>query len=180
MRYMILSDIHGCATTLKKALSLFETEKYDALLLLGDILYHGPRNSVPDGYNPSEVVSLLNHYSDKIFACRGNCEAEVDQMLLNFPCLSDYVWMVNNKTKCFATHGHLYNEENLPKISGTSIFFYGHTHIWTLKSQDNLIICNPGSITLPKQNNPQTFAHYIDNEISIFTLDGKCLATKRL
>ena len=118
MRYLILSDLHGSETYLRPMLSLFEEQGFDFLILLGDILYHGPRNPLPEGHNPQGVVNLLNTYSDRIIACRGNCDAEVDQMLLNFPCLSDYSLIVDEGIKLFATHGHRYTAENFPKSPG--------------------------------------------------------------
>ena len=153
---------------------------YDFLIILGDILYHGPRNSIPEGYNPQEVVSLLNPLASQIIACRGNCEAEVDQMLLDFPCLGDYSLIVDGKVSLFATHGHLFTADHFPKAPGQSIFLSGHTHLWVLEKRGDLIVCNPGSITLPKENRPHTYATYEEGQLTICTLDGEILLTLKL
>ncbi|MGL6174045.1 MAG: phosphodiesterase [Cellulosilyticaceae bacterium] len=176
MKYMIISDIHGSKSFTEHVLNVFEHEHCDKLIILGDILYHGPRNPLPIGHDPQGVVSLLNAYASQIIAVRGNCEAEVDQMLLDFPCLSDYALIVDNGTTLFATHGHIYSETNLPKLHAGDFFFYGHTHLWVSKVQDGLNICNPGSISLPKENRPATYAIYENNKVHIYTLDGQLLA----
>lgn len=177
MRYFIISDIHGSAHYLKKALEHFKTNGYDYLVILGDILYHGPRNNIPEGYDPQEVVRLLNPLASQVIACRGNCEAEVDQMLLSFPCLSDYNLIVDGKVSFFATHGHIYTADHFPKGPGQSVFLSGHTHLWLLEQQEDLIICNPGSITLPKENRPHTYATYENHALTIWTLEGQALKT---
>ena len=175
MKYMFISDIHGSSSYLKQVLQVFKEKHCDFLVILGDILYHGPRNPLPEGHNPQEVVSLLNPLSSKIIAVRGNCEAEVDQMLLDFPCLSDYALIIDEGKRLFATHGHIYNEASLPKLQAGDFFFYGHTHLWVCKEVDGITICNPGSISLPKENRPHTYAIYDNQKISIFTLEGKLL-----
>jgi len=180
MKYLIISDIHGSETYLQAVLHLFEEKHYDFLILLGDILYHGPRNPLPEGHNPAGIVKLLNHYASKIIACRGNCDAEVDQMLLHFPCQSDYTLIVDEGIRIFATHGHIYNPENLPPFEGKNVFLYGHTHLWELKEQDHMLICNPGSISLPKENRPPTYATYENRTISIYTLENELIASHTL
>ncbi len=175
---MILSDIHGSETRLQQALTHFEKGSFDFLILLGDILYHGPRNPLPEGHNPAGVVALLNPHAHHILACRGNCEAEVDQMLLNFPCLSDYTWIVDEGTRIFATHGHLYHPQNLPSLEGTGLFLYGHTHLWEIRKEKGLCLCNPGSISLPKEGRPATYGVYEGHRISIYTLEGELLASE--
>ena len=116
MKLLIASDIHGSAYYAKKVIESFEKEKADKLLLLGDILYHGPRNDLPFEHNPKEVIALLNPLSDKILCVRGNCEAEVDQMVLDFPCLADYIIVNVDGINIFATHGHIFGENNPPKL----------------------------------------------------------------
>lgn len=177
MRYMVISDIHGSTLFLEMVLKRFYEEAYDYLIILGDILYHGPRNPIPEGHNPQGVVELLNPIAHKIIACRGNCEAEVDQMLLAFPCLSDYSQILENGVRLFATHGHLYTAANFPKTGGKEIFLYGHTHLWELKKENDLLICNPGSITLPKENRPHTYATYENDVMTIYNLDGDKLSS---
>lgn len=180
MRYMIISDIHGSETCLKKALAIYEKEKFDGLIILGDILYHGPRNPLPEGHSPKGVVELLNAKADEIIACRGNCDAEVDQMLLTFPCLGDYSLIVDDGHRLFATHGHRYTWDAFPKVKGPQIFLYGHTHLWELRKEGSLLICNPGSISLPKENRPATYAVYENGSLCVFTLEGEQLAQENL
>jgi putative phosphoesterase len=180
MKYMIISDIHGSETYLQDVLHLFEEKHCDFLILLGDILYHGPRNPLPIGHNPQGVVKLLNDYAPKIIACRGNCDAEVDQMLLKFPCLSDYTLIVDEGIRIFATHGHIYNAENFPKSDTKNIFLYGHTHLWELTMQGDTLICNPGSISLPKEERPATYAIYEKNTLAVYTLANQLIASHSL
>lgn len=171
MKYLIISDIHGASAPVKKALFYFNELHCDKLIILGDILYHGPRNPIPSDYNPQEVVALLNSLKEQIIAVRGNCEAEVDQMLLQFPCMSDYGMIVDNDRTIFATHGHLFNPTQLPALPKDSLFLYGHTHLWELEKRVDFTVCNPGSITLPKENRPATFAVYEDGVLSVRTLE---------
>lgn len=180
MKYLILSDIHGSLSCLEPMIDLFNEQSFDYILLLGDILYHGPRNPLPDGHNPAAIATLLNKYSSKIIACRGNCDAEVDQMLLNFPCLSDYTLTFDEGIKIFSTHGHIYTSENFPRTSEKQIFLYGHTHLWEIREDDNVVICNPGSISLPKQNRPKTYGTYENGVISVFDFDHTLLSSLKL
>ena len=149
MKYFICSDIHGSESALKITLDAFRESKSDMLVILGDILYHGPRNPLPEGHNPKGVVSLLNPFAKKIIACRGNCDAEVDQMLLEFPVLGDYALIVDNGTRIFCTHGHIYNPEKMPPLAPNDLFLFGHTHVQELyRSPSGIVVCNPGSISL--------------------------------
>ena len=174
MKYFIISDIHGSALTLKKALAQFKAMECEFLVIMGDILNYGPRNSIPEGLNLKEVVEMLNPLAGRIIAVRGNCDAEVDQMILDFPCMADYALVVDNGKKLFFTHGHIYNEENMPK-GDWNVMFYGHTHLWKLENVDGMIICNSGSITFPKQGNLPTFVVYDSGVISVYSLDGELL-----
>ncbi len=180
MRYFIISDIHGSSTYLKKVLETFHSGQYDFLIILGDILYHGPRNPIPEGYNPQEVANLLNPLSSQIIACRGNCDAEVEQMVLEFPCQNDYALVVDGKVSLFITHGHRYTLDNFPKAPGQSVFLSGHTHLWLLEKQKDVLVCNPGSITLPKENRPHTYATFENGVMTIFTLEGTILSQRSL
>ena len=182
MKLMIASDIHGSAYYCRKMLDAFQTEKPDKLLILGDILYHGPRNSLPEGHNPQKVAELLNTYSDKIIACRGNCDAEVDQMVLNFPIMQDYAFFIDEGKRIFCTHGHLFTPEDA-KLK-YDFYFSGHTHVQGLthiqgmeRSTHNAIICNPGSTSLPKASSSAGFAVYEDNCIMLYDIDGIKLKT---
>lgn len=155
MKYLLVSDIHGSAPQLRKVLDYFEQEKMDMLVILGDILNYGPRNGVPEGLDAQAIVEMLNPLSDRIIAVRGNCDSEVDQMLLNFPMMADYAMLVDNGTRYFLTHGHKYNEENMPMAC--DVFVYGHTHRQKIEKKGDVIVCNTGSITFPKDGNPPTF-----------------------
>ena len=175
MKYLIVSDIHGSFPAVENMLNFYNTHHCDMLCILGDILNYGPRNSLPEGLNPQGIAEYLNKMSDKIIAIRGNCDSEVDQMLLHFPILSDYMIIVDNGKKLFLTHGHIYNEEKLP-LGKFDYLFYGHTHLWKLEKQEKgMTICNTGSITFPKNGNVPTFALYENGTVSIYQSDGHLL-----
>ena len=158
MKYLIVSDIHGSLPRLEKVLSFFEREDYDMLLILGDILNYGPRNGIPEGIDAPGIAARLNAMAEKIVAVRGNCDSEVDQMLLRFPCMGDYCILVADGTRIMLTHGHHYNEDNVP-AHGVDALFCGHTHLWKLeRNADGILVCNTGSITFPKGGNVPTFA----------------------
>ena len=172
MKYLIISDIHGSSERLKLVMEKYHSLNCDKIILLGDILYHGPRNPLPIGYNPKEVFDILNTYKDKIIAVRGNCDAEVDQWVLEFPMMCDYTMIYEKERQMFLTHGHIFNPERLPVLlEKNAIFLYGHTHIYELYKKDDLTICNPGSISLPKNGNPPSFAVMDDNlDIKLYEL----------
>ena len=153
MKLMIASDIHGSAYYCNAMLEAFSRENADRLLLLGDILYHGPRNDLPREYAPKKVISLLNAKKNKIFCVRGNCDTEVDQMVLEFPILADYCILTVGKRLIFATHGHNFNMNSLPPLSEGDILLHGHTHIPACEKfgSSNLYL-NPGSVSIPKEN----------------------------
>lgn len=152
MKYLIASDIHGSAYYCEKMLEAFEKEKADKLLLLGDILYHGPRNDLPEEYAPKKVIALLNPLKNKIFCVRGNCDTEVDQMVLEFPILADYCLISYENTMIFATHGHKFNTSTLPPLSKGDILLHGHTHVPKCEKCGDIIYLNPGSTSIPKEN----------------------------
>jgi putative phosphoesterase len=157
MKYFIISDIHGSSLAAEKAVARFEKSNAAFLCILGDVLYHGPRNSLPGGHDPKGVVEILNKHCEAIIAVRGNCDAEVDQLLLNFPCMSDYALIVDEGRRLFLTHGHVYMEDELPyALPAGSILLSGHTHIWRLEEKAGIISCNPGSVSLPKTLSPHT------------------------
>ena len=152
MKLMIASDIHGSSYYCRKLIEKLNEENADRLLLLGDILYHGPRNDLPKEYNPKSVIEMLNAVKNKIFCVRGNCEAEVDQMVLEFPCLADYaIFDICGKT-IYATHGHIYSENKLPPMCSGDILLCGHTHVPKCCEHENFIYMNPGSVSIPKEN----------------------------
>ncbi len=152
MKYLIASDIHGSAYFCKKMIEAFEMEKADKILLLGDILYHGPRNDLPKEYAPKQVIELLNNLKNRILCVRGNCDTEVDQMVLEFPILADYCLISYNATNVFATHGHKFNSSNIPPLNSGDILLNGHTHIPKCERIENIIYMNPGSVSIPKNN----------------------------
>ncbi len=152
MKWFIASDIHGSAYYCKKMLASFEKEKADKMLLLGDILYHGPRNDLPKDYNPKEVIELLNALKDKILCVRGNCDTEVDQMVLKFPILADYCIITDADKVVYATHGHNFNENSLPPLGKGDILLHGHTHVPKCTAHENYTYINPGSVSIPKEN----------------------------
>lgn len=151
MKVMVISDIHGSSEALKKAVLAFETEKCDKLLILGDVLYHGPRNDLPEGHNPKECIDILNSLSDKIIGVKGNCDAEVDQMVLNFPIMSDYLFLELGDKTVFATHGQNLESQLESVAKNASVILSGHTHVTTFKKENGKIFANPGSISLPKE-----------------------------
>ena len=152
MKWMIASDIHGSAAYLEKLLEAYKQEKADRMLLLGDLIYHGPRNDLPEGYQPKRVIELLNGMKDDILCVRGNCEAEVDQMVLEFPVMAEYAILTAGTRMIFATHGHVFNEKNLPPLHKGDILLHGHTHVPKCVAHENYIYMNPGSVSIPKEN----------------------------
>lgn len=158
MRWMIASDIHGSAYYCREMLEAFSREKADRLLLLGDILYHGPRNDLPREYAPKEVFGMLNEYKDRIFCVRGNCDTEVDQMVLEFPILADYCILTCGDRLVYATHGHRFNRNSLPPLQQGDILLHGHTHVpaWETFGNDNYYF-NPGSVSIPKASSPHSY-----------------------
>ncbi len=176
MKLLIASDIHGDITSAKTVIDTFKKGGFDRILLLGDILYHGPRNSLPEGYSPKEVIDLLNENKEHILAVRGNCDTEVDQMVLAFPILADYAFLTDGTVNIFATHGHKFNTANPPPFSRGDILLHGHTHIPTFERfGDWNIYVNPGSVSLPKENNPKTYMIYENGVFTLKSLSGETL-----
>lgn len=179
MKLMIASDIHGSAYYCRKMLDAFKREQADRLLLLGDILYHGPRNDLPRDYAPKEVITMLNENRSKILCVRGNCDTEVDQMVLNFPILADYAVLAVGDRLVYATHGHVFNENNLPPLKKGDILLNGHTHVPKCTEHESFVYMNPGSVSIPKENSARG---YIILENGVFTwksLDGDTIMTYR-
>ena len=172
MKLMFVSDIHGSYYYAKKVIEKYREEKADNMIILGDILYHGPRNSLPKEYDPKKVIELLNQLKEKIICVRGNCDAEVDQMVLEFPIMSDYNIIFHNNKRIFATHGHLFNEDNMPPLGEGDILIHGHTHLPVAKEIDNRYILNPGSISLPKEDNPNSYGVIEDEQFIIKDFQG--------
>ncbi len=185
MRYLILSDVHGGADEIRKALSYFTVFKADVIVLLGDLLNHGPRNRLPKSYEPPIVASLLNEYSDRIIAIRGNCDSEVDSMVFSFPCNAPYGIIYQQKdkllSKIFLTHGHLYDfmDEKCIKKMGLvkgDLILSGHTHISGIfNCAQGVINFNPGSTTLPKGTSDKSFAFMDEDCVTLYDLDGNVI-----
>ncbi len=164
MKYLIASDIHGSAFYCKLLINAITKEKPDEILLLGDILYHGPRNDLPKDYSTKQVVEMLNRFKDKIFCVRGNCDAEVDQMVLQFPILADYALFSVGQKQIYATHGHKFNCENLPPLAQGDILLNGHTHVPKCQNIGDYIYMNPGSVSIPKENSRHSYMTLENNE----------------
>ncbi|AIQ66568.1 phosphodiesterase [Paenibacillus graminis] len=173
MKLMFISDIHGSLHWLEQALAKAEEEQPHTLVVLGDFLYHGPRNPLPDGYDPQGVAAKLNAYGKSLVAVRGNCDAEVDQMLLQFPMMGDYVLILHEGRKIYATHGHGFSIDNLPPLAPGDVFIQGHTHLPVAEVREGITVLNPGSISLPKENNPNSYAILENGEFIIKDFAGK-------
>lgn len=183
MKYLLLSDIHGSLPRLRTVMDIYRQERCDMLLLLGDLLNYGPRNSLPDGLDARGVAEELNAVKDEIVAVRGNCDSEVDQMLLQFPILSTYAIVVDEGRKILLTHGHVYNKNMLPPGQFDAVV-YGHTHLWELYECENggghTVICNTGSITFPKGGKVPTFGLIDNGVVTIRDLENNILAERKL
>ena len=173
MKLFIASDIHGSAYYCREMLKAYDREQAGRMLLLGDLLYHGPRNDLPREYAPKQVIDLLNARKNEILCVRGNCEAEVDQMVLQFPVLADYAWIVQEGCALFATHGHVYNAAHLPPLRPGDILVHGHTHIPAWTEQDGFRILNPGSVSIPKADSAHSYMVLENGIFQWKTLDGE-------
>ena len=172
MKILICSDIHGDLEAARSVADFFESENCDKILILGDILYHGPRNDLPAGYAPKSVINLLNKYKEKIIAVRGNCDAEVDQMVLDFPIMADYAILDLDGIRVFATHGHKFNMSCPPPLACGDILLHGHTHVYAnTEFGNNNLYLNPGSVSIPKENNPKTLMVYEGGIFTLYDLD---------
>lgn len=176
MKYFVISDLHGSVDCVKKVLDIYQNDNFDGLIILGDQLYHGPRNPLPDSYNPAEVLELLNKFSGKIIAVRGNCDSEVDQMVLEYPIMDDYKVIDLKNRKLFISHGHIYSPEELPKeMKKTDVFLFGHIHLPIAKEENGVYIGNPGSITLPKGGNPNSYGIITDVGFTVYDFSENIL-----
>lgn len=173
MKIFFMSDIHGSEYYLNKALEAYEREKCEYIVILGDILYHGPRNDIPKGYNPKSVANTLNKLKNKIMCVKGNCDGEVDQMMIEFPILCDYSTMLYNGKRLFLTHGHKYNKNNMLPIDEGDVIISGHTHIPVCEEIEGIYFINPGSITFPKENTKHSYGILEDNKFTIKDLSGE-------
>ena len=172
MKLMIASDIHGSAKWCEKLLNRYDDEKPDKLVLLGDILYHGPRNDLPEEYAPKKVIEMLNGIGKNILCVRGNCDTEVDQMVLNFPIMADYAVAFWGDRMIYMTHGHVINMKNLPALNTNDILLHGHTHIPVNESIDGITVMNPGSVSIPKENSWHGYMIIENGTYTWYDFDG--------
>ena len=173
MKLMIASDIHGSAYWCERLLCAYRNEGADKLLLLGDILYHGPRNDLPRDYAPKRVIEMLNGIKDEILCVRGNCDTEVDQMVLDFPVLADYCILFEAGRTVYATHGHVYNESKLPPLSRGDVLLHGHTHVPKCTEHEDYLYINPGSVSIPKENSPNGYMTLENGVLEWKAIDGE-------
>lgn len=179
MKLLIASDIHGDIDCTKMLFDAYAKEQCDKLLILGDLLYHGPRNNLPKGYAPKDVIELLNQNREKLIAVRGNCDTDVDQMVLKFPILADYCYLSLDGLSIFATHGHNHNTTTPPPLRCGEILLHGHTHVFKCEAfGEHNTYLNPGSVTLPKEGNPKTYMIYENKTFSVKDFEGNILLTK--
>lgn len=178
MKILIISDIHGSSYYAEKIKEIEAIEKPDQIILLGDLYYHGPRNDLTQEYNPMKVAGVLNDFTEKLRAVRGNCDAEVDEMISDFKFEQNIQMQVNGKN-VFFTHGHYYNMENLPEDE-IDIMFYGHYHTGFIEEENGIIFANPGSISLPKNNTEHSYIIFDEDKITLKNVDGQIIKEKRL
>ena len=173
MKLFIASDIHGSSYHCKRMLERYAESKADRLVLLGDLLYHGPRNDLPLGYDPKKVTDMLNAIEPGILCVRGNCDSEVDQMVLNFSIMADYALIMHNDKTIFITHGHVFNKQNLPPLKSGDVLLGGHTHIFSYETLPNGVIClNPGSVSIPKGGTSYGYMIFENGKFTRYNLDG--------
>ena len=177
MKYFIASDIHGSAYYCERMLEAYRREGADRLILLGDILYHGPRNDLPRDYAPKRVIDMLNAIKSEILCVRGNCDTEVDQMVLAFPILADYALLDTNGSTVFITHGHKHNLSALPPLKAGDVLLHGHTHIPACVTEGGITYLNPGSVSIPKEESAHSYM-VLDGGVFVNkSLDGEIVFT---
>ncbi len=173
MKIMIASDIHGSALWCGRLLEAYRREGADRLLLLGDILYHGPRNALPEDYAPARVADMLNAVAGELLCVRGNCDSEVDQVVLSFPIMAEYCILWAGSRMIFATHGHVFNEGTPPKLKRGDILLHGHTHVPLCREREDFLCVNPGSVSIPKEGSWHGYMTLDDGGLVWKTLDGE-------
>ena len=178
MKLLIASDIHGSSRYCAELLEAYGRERADRMLLLGDILYHGPRNDLPEGYAPKEVIEALNSRRNDILCVRGNCDTEVDQMVLAFPVMADYALLFAEGRRIYATHGHIYHPDNLPPLAEGDVLLYGHTHIPAWETRNGILCLNPGSVSIPKNGSARGYMTLSGGVFEWKTLDGTVYHTE--
>ena len=178
MKLMFASDIHGSALWCERLLEAYRREGAQRLCLLGDILYHGPRNDLPQEYAPKRVAEMLNNVKSELFCVRGNCDTEVDQMVLDFSIMSDSAMIIADGRTLFLSHGHHHSPEALPPLKQGDVLINGHTHIMDSRVVDGVLCLNDGSVSLPKNGNPHTYMVYENGTFLIREMGGELLLTK--
>lgn len=178
MKYIIASDIHGSFVSAEKIVEVFKKEKADKIILLGDIYYHGPRNVIPEWYDPKKVAEIFNRIKDNLIVIKGNCDAEVDQMISEFDFIPHGV-IESGEKLVFLTHGHIYNKDNLPKSKFDAII-YGHFHTGFIEREKNVVFANPGSTTLPKNSTPKSYIILENGVLSLFDFDDKAIISLKI
>ncbi|ABP61514.1 phosphodiesterase [Enterobacter sp. 638] len=173
MKLMFASDIHGSLPATERVLSLFEQSGAQWLIILGDVLNHGPRNALPEGYAPAQVADKLNQYAGEIIAVRGNCDSEVDQMLLHFPITAPWQQVLLENCRLFLTHGHLFGPDNLPALTTGDVLVYGHTHIPVAERRGEIMHFNPGSVSIPKGGHAPSYGVLDDNQLRVIALNDQ-------
>ncbi len=176
---MIASDIHGSAKWCEKLIEAWKLERPERLLLLGDLLYHGPRNDLPEDYAPKKVLAMLNEIAPELMCVRGNCEAEVDQMVLDFPVMADYGVLMLDGRLIYMTHGHVYGEDNPPPLKTGDVLLCGHTHVPVLRRHEGFTYVNPGSVSIPKNGSAHSYCTLEDGWIEWKDLDRDCAVWDR-
>lgn len=171
MKLVIASDLHGSAFWCRKLMDLVQEEQPDRLILLGDLLYHGPRNDLPREYAPKQVIEMLSREASRILCVRGNCEAEVDQMVLPFPCMADYALLEADGLSMYLTHGHLKSPDDLPPLASGSVFLSGHTHVKLDEVRNGIRCINPGSVSIPKDGSHSCMV-FRDGEFTVRILEA--------
>ncbi len=172
MKVFFASDIHGSALYCERMLEAYKRENAEKLILLGDILYHGPRNDLPDGHAPKKVTAMLNEVKNELLCVRGNCDCEVDQMVLEFPVLADYAVIFENGRTFFLSHGHHHNPSALPPLKKGDVLINGHTHVLCANEVDGIHCVNVGSVSLPKENKPRSYMIYENGTFTIKQLES--------
>lgn len=177
MELFFASDLHGSLPATERVLQAYQQSGAETLVLLGDILNHGPRNPIPEGYNPPAVAARLNEFTDRIIAVRGNCDSEVDQMLLSFPMMADYAWvLLESGQRMFLTHGHLYHQNQQPPLREGDVLVHGHTHIPVAEKHTHNYLFNPGSVTFPRDGFVASFGRFHQGKLEVCSFAGDVIA----
>lgn len=180
MKWLIASDIHGSAHWCSMLMEAFSRERAQRLILLGDILYHGPRNPLPEGYDPAEVARMLNAAADRIFCVQGNCDSQVDQMVLDFPIMAEYAVLACAERLIYLTHGHIHSFEKPPKLCRSDVLVHGHTHVPICREMEGFTYINPGSVSLPKEDSPRGYVIFENGRFTWKDMEGKSYMSYKL